>query len=263
MDASSTSLGAKACCLPVGLAEPLDGSGGCLLTPPKASKNVSASCRSPVETGTVVPAATCSFRRMACRITYPVLLFRSVNAKRRWPSQFLSDAVCGREAWVYLQAASPFSPRLHPTPEGRRGRRARQCLSMTSSGGSNSAVSLRALLPGVFLPTLLFEIVVGAIMPMIAVSTTNLGGSLSTAVNSRSNSLIVAEKLSLPSQAWMLDWQIGAPPGWSVVDLARSDRVPVATLATCVVALSVRDPATDLPALNTLGLSRGTAHRGE
>src|SRR5690625_2683408 len=43
-----------------------------------------------------------------------------------------------------------------------------------------TAVSLRRLLPGIYLPTLLFEIGVGAMMPMIPVSTTRLGGSLAT-----------------------------------------------------------------------------------
>ena len=37
------------------------------------------------------------------------------------------------------------------------------------------------MLAGVYLPTLLFEIGVGAMMPMLAVSTTALGGSLATA----------------------------------------------------------------------------------
>ncbi|HLS13225.1 MAG TPA: MFS transporter [Beutenbergiaceae bacterium] len=52
---------------------------------------------------------------------------------------------------------------------------------MTSPPSSGPTVSLRRLLPGVYLPTLLFEIGVGAMMPMIAVSTTRLGGSLATA----------------------------------------------------------------------------------
>jgi len=43
-----------------------------------------------------------------------------------------------------------------------------------------TAISLRRLLPGIYLPTLLFEIGVGAMMPMIPVSTTRLGGSLAT-----------------------------------------------------------------------------------
>lgn len=52
---------------------------------------------------------------------------------------------------------------------------------MSSHPAPGPTVSLRRLLPGVYLPTLVFEIGVGAMLPMIAVSTTRLGGSLSTA----------------------------------------------------------------------------------
>ncbi|MGC0249413.1 MFS transporter [Pseudactinotalea sp. Z1748] len=102
------------------------------------------------------------------------------------------------------------------------------------------SISLRALLPGVYLPTLLFEIGVGAMMPMIAVSTTSLGGSLSTAA--LMVSLLAVGKILADVPAGALAAKVGDRPamvaasGLAVLALAGLALAPnLATLAVGVL----------------------------
>ena len=83
------------------------------------------------------------------------------------------------------------------------------------------AVSLRRLLPGIYLPTLLFEIGVGAMMPMIPVSTTRLGGSLAT--GGLMVALLAVGKILADVPAGALAARVGDRPGAASDELHPQD----------------------------------------